>query len=189
MWWHLAYFAPIHLKWKTIYLIIPSADLLRLSQMPVMIPLKWPRSRFDPFWIWTCAIQLLYQQLCLLCWTIWGPHWMSQLQGSKYSTNGKLRKHFNYLPVIIPWLKAMLANSAHATKMCYRAEYMHEPGFFKDIFDGSHYQSLLNTTVPTDGAHPFFFLFWWMWHCPWPFNRWFCSIQETWCDSSDHYPF
>ena len=83
---------------------------------------------------------------------------MSQLQGSKYSTNGKLRKHFNYLPVI-PWLKAMLANSAHATKMCYRAEYMHEPGFFKDIFDGSHYQSLLNTTVPTDGAHPFFFLF------------------------------
>ena len=53
---------------------------------------------------------------------------MSQLQGSKYSTNGKLRKHFNYLPVI-PWLKAMLANSAHATKMCYRAEYMHEPDF------------------------------------------------------------
>ena len=29
--------------------------------------------------------------------------------------------------------------------------------FFKDIFDRSHYQSLLNTTVPTDGAYPFFF--------------------------------
>ena len=36
----LTYFAPIRLKWKTIYLIVPSADSLRLSQMPVMIPLK-----------------------------------------------------------------------------------------------------------------------------------------------------
>ena len=30
---------------------------------------------------------------------------------------------------------------------------------FKDVFDGSYYryQSLLNTTVPTDGPHPFFY--------------------------------
>jgi hypothetical protein len=75
---------------------------------------------------------------------------------ARYSTNGKPRKYFDYLPVI-PRLKAMLANSAHATKMRYRAEYVHEPGVVKDVFDGSHYQSLLNTTVPTDGAHPFFY--------------------------------
>ena len=34
---------------------------------------------------------------------------------------------------------------------------MHEPGVVKDVFDGSHYQSLLNTTVPSDGANPFFY--------------------------------
>ena len=37
---------------------------------------------------------------------------------ARYSTDGKLCKHFDYLPVI-PRLKAMLANSAHATKMRY----------------------------------------------------------------------
>ena len=75
---------------------------------------------------------------------------------ARYNTEGKPCKYFDYLPVI-PWLKAMLANSAHVTKMRYRAEYVHEPGVVKDVFDGSHYQSLLNTTVPTDGANPFFY--------------------------------
>ena len=75
---------------------------------------------------------------------------------ARYSAGGKARKYFDYLP-IIPRLKAMFANSAHAMKMRYRAEFMHEPGVFKDVFDGSHYQSLLNTIVPTDRAHPFFY--------------------------------
>ena len=35
----------------------------------------------------------------------------------------------------------------------------------------------------------FFLIFWWTRHCPWPFNGWFCSIQETWCDLLAHYPF
>jgi hypothetical protein len=51
----------------------------------------------------------------------------------------------------------MSANAAHSKKMRYRAEYKHEPGLIKDIFDGSHYQSLLNTIVPAGEDHPFFY--------------------------------
>ena len=40
--------------------------------------------------------------------------------------------------------------------LCDRAEYVHEPGIIKDVFDSSHYQSLLNTIVPADMDHPFF---------------------------------
>src|SRR6266545_4808575 len=48
----------------------------------------------------------------------------------------------------------MLANAAHVEKMCYQAEFVHEPGITKDIFNGSHYQSLLDSTIPT---HPLFY--------------------------------
>ena len=51
----------------------------------------------------------------------------------------------------------MLANNTLAKKMRYRAERVHEPGVVKDVFDSSHYQSLLNSIVPTDGTHPFFY--------------------------------
>ena len=51
----------------------------------------------------------------------------------------------------------MLANSTHAKKMCYRAEYVHKPGIIKDVFNGSHYQTLLDTFVPIDSSSPFFF--------------------------------
>jgi len=51
----------------------------------------------------------------------------------------------------------MLANAAHAEKMRYRAEFVHEPGVTKDVFDGSHYQSLLDSTVPAGAAHPLFY--------------------------------
>ena len=41
--------------------------------------------------------------------------------------------------------------------MRYRAEYVHEPGVIKDVFDGSHYWSLLNIIISTGGDNPFFF--------------------------------
>ena len=50
----------------------------------------------------------------------------------------------------------MLANLDLAKKMRYRAEYVHEPGIVRDVFDSSHYQSLLKTIVPADMDHPFF---------------------------------
>ena len=77
-------------------------------------------------------------------------------QEPRYKANRKPRKTFDYLP-LIPRLRAMSANSTYAKKMRYRAEYVHEPGVIKDVFDGSHYRSLLNTIVPTDGDDPFFF--------------------------------
>jgi hypothetical protein len=51
----------------------------------------------------------------------------------------------------------MSANSAHAKKMRYQAEYVHEPDMIKDVFDSSHYWSLLDTIVPADTTDPFFY--------------------------------
>jgi Transposase family tnp2 len=75
---------------------------------------------------------------------------------ARYGPNEKPRKYYDYLP-IIPRLKAQMANSAQAAKMRYRAEFVHEPGVVKDVFDGSHYRSLLDTRVPSSEAHPFFY--------------------------------
>jgi hypothetical protein len=51
----------------------------------------------------------------------------------------------------------MAANPTHAQKMRYRADYVQEPGILKDVFDGSHYRTLLNTFVPIDSSIPFYF--------------------------------
>ena len=51
----------------------------------------------------------------------------------------------------------MSANSTHAKKMCYRANYVHEPSIIGDVFDSIHYQSLLNTIIPGNINHPFFY--------------------------------
>ena len=75
---------------------------------------------------------------------------------ARFKADGKPRKNFDYLPVI-PRLQAMLANSMHVEKMCYRANHEHEPGVIKDVFDGSHYQSLLDTIVPAGEADPYFY--------------------------------
>ena len=75
---------------------------------------------------------------------------------ARFKANGKPRKYFDYLPVI-PRLQALSANSVHAQKMQYRANHVHEPGVVKDVFDGSHYQSLLTTIVPAGADRYFYF--------------------------------
>ena len=49
----------------------------------------------------------------------------------------------------------MSANAKQVKKMRYQANHVHTPGTIKDVFDGSHYQSLLNTIVPGDEDNPF----------------------------------
>jgi hypothetical protein len=41
--------------------------------------------------------------------------------------------------------------------MQYQGTYVHEPGITKDVFNGSHYQSLLTTIVPAGDADPYFY--------------------------------
>ena len=41
--------------------------------------------------------------------------------------------------------------------MRYQANHVHEHGTIKDVFDGSHYRSLLNTIVPGCEDNPFFY--------------------------------
>ncbi|KAF7761920.1 hypothetical protein Agabi119p4_9912 [Agaricus bisporus var. burnettii] len=72
-----------------------------------------------------------------------------QCNEPRFNAKGQPRKYFAYLP-IIPRLLAMLSNRELAQRMRYRAEYQHQPGVIRDVFDGSYYQSLLQTVVPTD---------------------------------------
>ena len=58
---------------------------------------------------------------------------------------------------ITPQLQAILANSTHVEKMCYQANHVHKPGVIKDMFNGSYYQTLLNTIVPAGETEPFFY--------------------------------
>jgi hypothetical protein len=51
----------------------------------------------------------------------------------------------------------MSANATHAKKMRYQADYVQEAGIIKDIFDGSHYRTLLDTFVCIDLSIPFYF--------------------------------
>src|SRR5271169_516685 len=75
----------------------------------------------------------------------------------RYKANGKPRKYFNYHP-LIPRLIALYRNPEYAEKMRYRANYEHVPGETQDVFDGTHYQTLLKTIVPSDDENrPFFY--------------------------------
>ena len=78
---------------------------------------------------------------------------------SRYDSDGKPRQIFTYLPVI-PRLQAAFANRDMAAKMRYRAhEYQHDPDIVKDVFDSSHYRSLLLKHVTVNGrilSHTFF---------------------------------
>jgi hypothetical protein len=53
----------------------------------------------------------------------------------------------------------MSANHQQATKMHYRANFVHQQGVTMDIFDGSHYQSLLSKIIPTHNNNDPFYYF------------------------------
>ena len=73
---------------------------------------------------------------------------------AQFRANGEPHKYLDYISVI-PRLQTMSANAIHAKKMRYQANHTDEPGVIKDIFNGSHYQSLLNTIVPGGEDNPF----------------------------------
>ena len=75
----------------------------------------------------------------------------------RYQANRKPQKYFNYHP-LIPYLIALYHNLEYAEKMHYQANYEYIPGKTWDIFDGTHYQMLHQTIVPSNDAnHPFFY--------------------------------
>jgi hypothetical protein len=68
-------------------------------------------------------------------------------KADRYKADGTTpRSYFEYLP-IIPRLRAMVANSNYAKKMQYRSNHTHDPTKVTDIFDGTHYRSLLGKFV------------------------------------------
>ena len=76
----------------------------------------------------------------------------------RFDSIGKSRQVFVYLPVI-PRLKAFLSNQEMAAKMQYRSQHQHNPGITKDVFDSTHYRSLLAQKVSINNRflnHTFF---------------------------------
>jgi hypothetical protein len=76
----------------------------------------------------------------------------------RWRANGKPRKKFTYIP-IIPRLVAFAGNREMAEKQQYRAQHRHEPGKTTDVFDGTHYRSLLGKFVEINGkkcGHKYF---------------------------------
>jgi hypothetical protein len=87
-----------------------------------------------------------------VCYT--GPYETLQqcpkCKADRYKADGTTpRSCFEYLPVI-PRLRAMVANSTYAEKMQYRSNHKCDPTKITDIFDGTHYTSLLGKYVTID---------------------------------------
>ena len=68
-------------------------------------------------------------------------------KADRYKSDGETpQAYFHYLP-LIPRLRAMVSNTSYAKKMQYRSKHQHDPNKVTDIFDGTHYRSLLETPV------------------------------------------
>ncbi|KAJ7215162.1 hypothetical protein C8J57DRAFT_982072, partial [Mycena rebaudengoi] len=78
---------------------------------------------------------------------------------ARFDAQTKPRRIYQYIP-LIPRLVALYTNQELAEKLqTYRADFVSEPGKVRDVFDGSHYQSLLGKLVTVLGkelAHKFF---------------------------------
>ena len=68
----------------------------------------------------------------------------------RYDINGRPRNRYEYLPVI-PRLQGYFRSCEMVSKMSYRSNRRHIPGEYTDIFDGSHYQELIQTELVVEG--------------------------------------
>jgi Transposase family tnp2 len=69
----------------------------------------------------------------------------------RYGKKRRSRRVFMYLP-LIPRLQAMFQSKEKIGFLSYRHQFEHEPGRIRDVFDGSHYRSLLRSKVVVDGV-------------------------------------
>jgi hypothetical protein len=93
----------------------------------------------------------LYDCCVNSCCCFTGPHESKKscpyCDEPRFNAHGHPRKRFSYIP-LIPRLKAFLANQEMAQQMLYRSqEFEYDLDMVKDVFDGSHYRSLLGKRV------------------------------------------
>lgn len=77
---------------------------------------------------------------------------------ARFDSNGKPRATFEYIP-LIPRLQALFQNPDYIRRLQYRTERATSADLISDIFDGSHFKSLLNRQVCVNGVeyeHCFF---------------------------------
>lgn len=68
----------------------------------------------------------------------------------RFDQHGKPNQVYQVVP-IIPQLRIGRANKEMAEELMYQAYFTHTPGRIKDIFDSTHYRSLLSKQVVIDG--------------------------------------
>ncbi|PPQ78920.1 hypothetical protein CVT24_012419, partial [Panaeolus cyanescens] len=74
----------------------------------------------------------------------------------RFGVNGNPRKYFEYIP-LIPRLKSMIANADMYEKMQHRSRHEPAPNVIRDLYDGTHYQSLLNKEIPASNPPSTYF--------------------------------
>jgi hypothetical protein len=72
-------------------------------------------------------------------------------QEPRYDTQRRPRRIFSYLPVI-PRLQAFFQSPKTIEKLSYRFNYVFSDDRIRDVFDGEHYQTLLQQYVEIDGV-------------------------------------
>jgi hypothetical protein len=73
----------------------------------------------------------------------------------RFDAKGKPRKSYHYTP-LIPQLQALYQNLSLIDKLRYRSQFKPTSGGVRDIFDGTHYRSLLNQQLNPDQPYCFF---------------------------------
>ncbi len=68
----------------------------------------------------------------------------------RFAAGGQPQKQFTYIS-LIPRLVAFYHNRELAEKMCYWAEYQHDPEVIRDVMDSEHYRRLCSEYVHVDG--------------------------------------
>ena len=77
---------------------------------------------------------------------------------TRRDASGKARRFFSYIP-LVPRFRAFFQDPRIIELLSYRAKYVSDAEVIRDIFDGSHYKSLLGRIVEVDGkkqSHRFF---------------------------------
>jgi hypothetical protein len=69
----------------------------------------------------------------------------------RFLDNGKPLAQFSYLP-IIPRIQAWFNSLPMINHLNHHNEHVHIPGEISDIFDGSNYQTMLDSDVVVDGV-------------------------------------
>ena len=168
----------IHLKWRITCQIILSISFPRLSQTQIRTAWKWSRSAFNLFLDFslyvTVASTAVFASSDPMRTLINAPTARKHNSRSMESPANILITSLLYLSYKLCW------QTLYMQRRCAIEQIMYMSLALSRTFLVAPIIRLCSTHCPHQWGQPLFLLLQWMWHCPWPFDRWFCSIQEVW---------